>query len=91
MAKQYLPLSCDLYDYIEIACLHRYQLHIELTDGGQLNARAVTTETAPSKEEFFIVQSEAGQHRLRLDQIIAITPLTEDASFARVLLGNHDC
>ncbi|BAN50187.1 Rho-binding antiterminator [Metapseudomonas resinovorans] len=91
MIQDYQPLSCDLYDYIEIACLHRYQLHIELVGGARLDARAMTTLTTPDKEEFLLVQNEGGQERLRLDQITAITPLTEGASFGRVLLGNQIC
>ncbi|BBT18214.1 hypothetical protein WP8S17C03_42630 [Metapseudomonas otitidis] len=87
----YLPLSCELYDYIELACLHRYQLLIELDDGRQLEARAMDTETDRNKEEFLLVHSEAGRERLRLDQIAAITPLTEGAHFGRVLLGNQVC
>jgi len=89
--SQYLPLSCELYDFIEIACMHRYQLLIELDDGASFEARAVSTETTPAKEEFFIVQGEAGRERLRLDHIAAITPLTEGAGFGRVLLGDQIC
>lgn len=91
MTKDYQPLSCDLYDYIEIACLHHYQLHIELAGGARLDARAVTTLTTADKEEYLLVQNEGGQERLRLDRITAITPLTEGASFGRVLLGNQVC
>ena len=91
MSDAYRPLACDLYDYLEIACMHRYRLRIELVDGGVLQARALTTRTEPSKEEFFVVQSEAGEQRLRLDQLLAITPLDPGASFGRVLLGNRPC
>ncbi|OZB19721.1 MAG: transcriptional antiterminator [Pseudomonas sp. 34-62-33] len=35
----YQPLACDLYDYLEIACMHRYQLAIELVDGSHLEQR----------------------------------------------------
>jgi hypothetical protein len=31
--KTYRPLKCELYDYLEIACLYRYTLAIELIDG----------------------------------------------------------
>jgi Rho-binding antiterminator len=49
------------------------------------------TETDRNKDEFLLVHSEAGRERLRLDQIAAITPLTEGAHFGRVLLGNQVC
>lgn len=91
MKDAYRPLACDLYDYLEIACMHRYQLRIELVEGGELTAQAVTTRTTSSKEEFFVVQNEQGEQQLRLDQLLAITPLNHGASFGRVLLGNSYC
>ncbi|MBS7689886.1 Rho-binding antiterminator [Pseudomonas lalucatii] len=73
---EYLPLNCDLYDYLEIACLHRYRLRIELVDGECLEAEALTTQTTVDKEEFLLVRAVAGERRLRLDRLLAITPLT---------------
>ena len=35
--NDYQPLACDLYDYLEIACLHRYRLDIELVDGAPVS------------------------------------------------------
>ena len=29
----YRPIACDLHDYLEIACLYRYRLLLELEDG----------------------------------------------------------
>lgn len=91
MPEDYQPLACDLYDYLEIACLHHYRLHIELSDGTTLEADALTTETNARKEEFFIVRDGHGQQQLRMDRLLAITPLTPGASFGRVLLGNRTC
>mgnify|MGYP006191562847 CR=1 FL=1 len=39
----YQPLACDLYDYLEIACMHHYQLNIELVDGTHLQGEALRT------------------------------------------------
>ena len=91
MTDSYQPIACDLYDYLEIACLHHYQLRIELTDGHELQAEAVTTEINASKEEFFVVRTANGEQRLRMDRLLAITPLDAGASFGRVLLGNARC
>lgn len=67
--SNYRPLACDLHDYLEIACLYRYWLRIELYDGEPFEAEAVTTETTASKEEFLVVQVEGASHRLRLDRL----------------------
>lgn len=88
MSQSYVPIACELHDHLEIACEHRYRLHIELTDGSQLNARAVDTTTTGSKEEFLVVVDTAGrEQRLRLDRLRAIAPLDADARFGRVVLA----
>lgn len=87
----YRPLDCDLHDYLEIACMHGYRLLIERLDGPGFEARALTTRTAASKEEFLVVQGEAGRQELRLDQLLAITPLDAGASFGRVELAGSHC
>ncbi|WPC03938.1 Rho-binding antiterminator [Pseudomonas benzenivorans] len=91
MDDRYRPLNCDLYDYLEIACLHRYLLRIELLGGECLEVEALTTQTTASKEEFLLVRDAAGERRLRLDRLLAITPLTPGASFARVRLNVGGC
>ena len=87
----YQPLACDLYDYLEIACMHCYQLDIELVDGSRLQGQALTTETTASKEEFLLLRTTAGEQRLRMDRLLAITPQDADASFGRVLLSGNRC
>lgn len=87
----YQPLACDAYDYLEIACMHRYQLDIELVDGSHLLGQALTTETTASKGEFLLLRTTAGEQRLRMDRLLAITPQDADASFGRVLLSGNRC
>lgn len=83
----YEPLHCDLHDYLEIACLYGYTLNIELIDGQQLTARAITTRTAPTREEFLELDTEGHRQEIRLDHLLAITPVDEDAKFGRVVLA----
>ena len=83
----YQPLDCDLHDYLEIACMHGYCLQVELLDGSGFAARALSTRTAASKEEFLVLQNHDGQREVRLDQLQAITPLDPNASFGRIELG----
>ncbi|MFB9886313.1 Rho-binding antiterminator [Balneatrix alpica] len=82
----YQPLDCDLHDYLEIACLFHYQLLIELTDGSRLQALPLTTRTASDQCEYLEVETAQGRQSLRLDQLLAITPVAEQARFGRILL-----
>jgi Rho-binding antiterminator len=86
----YQPLNCDLHDYLEIACLYGYTLDIELTDGQRLTARAITTRTARTREEFLEGETAEGRREIRLDHLLAITPRDEHARFGRVVLALGD-
>jgi Rho-binding antiterminator len=87
----YQPLNCDLHDYLEIACLRGYRLDVELKDGARLQAKALTTRTASSKEEFLCLETADGQQEVRLDQLLAITPLDANAQFGRVVFSDTVC
>jgi Rho-binding antiterminator len=82
----YRPLNCGLYDYLEIACLYGYTLDIELINGERITARAITTRTSPTKEEFLEVETADGHREIRLDQLLAITPQESNARFGRIVL-----
>ena len=87
----YQPLNCDLHDFLEIACLRGYVLNVEQIDGQRLIARAVTTRTASSKEEFMVFEQDGHTVELRLDQLLAITPLDDHAEFGRIVFSEAVC
>lgn len=88
--KTYRPLNCDLYDYLEIACLYSYTLDIELIDGQRITARAITTRTSPAREEFLEVETAEGHREIRLDHLLAITPQDGNARFGRIVLVSDE-
>jgi len=85
----YTPIQCQLYDYIEIACLRHYSLSIKLLDGKEVKGRAETTKIE-DKQEFLVVSVEIDQNSkkerisIRLDKIKSITALDENAGFKTV-------
>jgi len=85
--EPYRPISCDLHDHLEIACLRRLRLQVELTDGTLVEGRALTTVSTPAKEEFLRLESADGLRDLRLDQLHAITALDDESRFGRVVLS----
>ncbi|MHC8327444.1 Rho-binding antiterminator [Pseudomonas sp. LB1P83] len=87
----YQPLNCDLHDYLEIACLRGYRLDIELNDGARLIAKALTTRTSSDKEEFLCLETADGPQEIRLDQLLAVTPLDAGAEFGRVVFQGAVC
>jgi len=89
--NHYQPLNCDLYDYLEMACLYQYRLLVEMVEGGQFEARALDTRTNALKEEYLLIELDGEKVELRLDRLLAITPLNDNAKFGRVELAGRHC
>lgn len=87
----YEPLDCGLYDLVELFCMHRYELCVETVDGELIYARAWTTKTAPTHEEYLQLVSSRGIQEVRLDMIAAITVLTGGTGFVRTRFGSSSC
>ena len=79
--KDYEPISCELHDHVEIACMHRYRLRIRATGGRILTGTASYTVTTPDKAEYLELDVNGTIERLRLDEIVQIEPLSPHASF----------
>lgn len=85
--SDYKMIPCEHYDYLELACLRGYRLKIELIDGTECQGQAITTQTRADKTEWLIIQEQQTKQSLRLDHIVAITPLDPNAEFSRVLIA----
>lgn len=84
----YTPIDCNLYDYIEIACLYRYPVRIATASGEILTGKAVTTsiERAPAgdKVEHLNLEIDGALRKVRLDTIRVLEPLGDNARFGKV-------
>lgn len=79
--KKYEPISCELHDHIEIACMHRYRLRIRASRGRIVTGTACNTVTTPDKAEYLELDVSGTMQRLRLDEIVQIEPVSAGASF----------
>ncbi|MGR8941188.1 MAG: Rho-binding antiterminator [Gammaproteobacteria bacterium] len=77
-------ISCELHDYIEIACMHGYRVRLKLKDGRIIEGKAVDVITTPEKREFLLLDNGQKQ-QVELNQLVKMTPLTPNASFKEVL------
>ncbi|WP_372872690.1 Rho-binding antiterminator [Shewanella sp.] len=82
--QPYQGIDCGAYDYLELACIRRYPLTLELREEGCIHGRAVTTEIRCDKSEWLLIDTATQQRAIRLDRIIAITPDIEGAGFGRI-------
>jgi len=79
----YEPIDCGHYDYLEIACMDRYELVLQLDDK-DLCGTAVDV-SAVDAEEFLTLQHDDGsESAVRVDQIRHVKVVTRPARFTEV-------
>lgn len=84
--KAYQPIDCNLYDYLEIACLHGYTVLLELRDGESVQGVATTTKTQ-ADGEFILLDSQSEVRKIRLDRLLRLQVLSKPRSFEEVSFG----
>ena len=76
-------LSCDLYDYLEIACMYAYHVELELK-GGQKYTGKPQTVTILNHLEYLIFQPDTEpkkEIKLSVIEIKSMRVLTKNARF----------
>lgn len=75
------PISCDLHDYLEIACIYHYELKVTLRNGTSLVGIARTTLTLPSKEEVLQLDTHSEVTDVFMHELAQVDVLTARAKF----------
>ena len=77
-------ISCQVHDYIEIACIYGYRLQLTLDNGEIIEGQALTTLTS-GKQEFLVIHQQRGQQqRIELNRIKTMQALTANPHFERI-------
>ena len=76
------PISCDLHDYLEIACMYHYQVKIELNDNRSLEGKAIDIVTSGGRE-YFIIENDQ-KHQIELNRLVKLKPITINAIFGEI-------
>jgi len=79
--SDYVPISCDDYEPLEIACMDRYDIELITNDGRTVVGRAVDLAVRPP-EEFLVVRRDDGTSEdVRVDQIRYMAVLSRPCRF----------
>lgn len=79
-ADKYMPINCADYDYLEIACMDRYEVKVLLNDG--LVSGLAIDIAGHAGEEYLVVQSADGESdKIRIDKIERITVVSRPCRF----------
>ncbi len=71
MKEEYIPVSCDLLDKIEILATYKKQVLVVYADNDEFIEEQLTIKTweTSNKEEFLIAENGL---KIRLDQIMSL-------------------
>ncbi len=83
------PISCDIHDHLELACMRGYELEIQLHDGSLVTGRATTTRTSPEKVEYLVVTADNQPQDVPMHEMARLRVLTPGASFQTLTFTDH--
>lgn len=81
------PIPCELFDYIEIACMFGYKVELTLHSGERYCGVAITTHINQDKQEFLVLQLDSTPPQnieIETSNLSEMTVLTENARFEQV-------
>jgi len=85
--QTYQPIDCGLYDYLEVACLHGYEVALHLRGGECVQGIAHTTQ-AKNAAEFLLIKAGSEVHHVRLDKLLRLVVLSEPRAFSEVVFAS---
>lgn len=80
-------LSCANHDYVEIACMYRYEVKLALKNGQIVQGKAFQTIYSENREECIALQTETGNEVIVLEQIALMEAITKNPHFEKVDFG----
>lgn len=80
-----MPISCELFDYIEIACMHRLELKVYFKEAKPVQGNAITTKVDAGKE-ILVLRSEGKNVSVMLDSVKELKAITPNPYFENIQL-----
>ena len=78
-------LSCELHDYLEIACMYGYRVKLTLRGHQTIEGKALDMLTTAKKREYLVIGNEHEQQQIELNQLAKMQVLTPNAQFKEVI------
>ena len=77
-------ISCEIHDFIEVACMYGYQLKLILKNNQIVEGKAIDIVNSLDKRECLIIDNDSRQ-QIELTQLAKMQVLTPNAKFNEVI------
>jgi len=76
-------ISCELHDFVEVACMYGYQVRLTLKNNQIVEGKAVDIVTSSEKRECLVIDNDTRQH-IDLTELAKMQVLDPNAKFNEV-------
>lgn len=77
-------ISCELHDFVEVACMYGYRLRLILKNNQVIEGKAIDIVNSPERHECLVIDSDS-QQQIELTQLAKMEVLTPNAKFSEVV------
>jgi Rho-binding antiterminator len=77
-------ISCELHDFVEVACMYRYQLKLSLKNNQIIEGKAIDIVNSSEGRECLVIDDDSRQ-QVELTQLTKMEVLTPNAKFHEVV------
>lgn len=77
-------ISCELHDFVEVACMYGYQLKLILKNNQIIEGKAIDIVNSPERRECLVIDNDSRQ-QIELTQLARMQVLTPHAKFNEVV------
>ncbi|MBV6448034.1 Rho-binding antiterminator [Nitrosomonas sp.] len=77
-------ISCDLHDFVEVACMYGYRLRLTLKNNQIIEGKAIDIVNSPEKQECLVIDGDSRQ-QVELTRLAKMEVLTPNAKFSEVI------
>lgn len=81
-------ISCELNDFLEIACLYGYRVKLTLKDQKIIEGKALDVLTTTEKREYLMIDNGLEHQNIESNQLSKMQVLTANALFKEVFFTN---
>lgn len=77
-------ISCDLHDFVEVACIYKYQVKLILKNSQIIEGKAIDIINSITRQEYLVIDNVSRQY-IELTQLDKIQVLTPNAKFCEIV------
>jgi Rho-binding antiterminator len=78
-------ISCELQDFVEVACMYGYQLKLILKDNQIMQGKAIDIVNSTDKGECLVIANNDTKQEIALIQLAKMEVITPNAKFSEVV------